>query len=160
MNPEPVPSSGPVLSIDFGSKRCGFARSDPGRVLATGLPTYAPRSPKDLRRYVRELLEDTPVSGVVLGLPRHLDGRPGDLWDDVLKFGRWLAEETGLPVAYWDERWSSVAAERALLDAPRRVRRDKGAVDRKAAELMLQSFLDGGCPFERMGLPSAEDAER
>lgn len=157
MNRGPAPLDGPVLAVDYGLKRCGFARSDPGRVLATGLPTFSLRSAKDLRRHVRELIEDTPVGGVVLGLPRHLDGRPGDLFEEVQRFGRWIEAELNLPVAYWDERWTSVAAERALLIAPRRVRRDKGAVDRKAAELMLQSFLDGGCPFERLRAPAPTD---
>lgn len=154
-------SHGPVLGVDLGLRRCGLARSDPDRVLATGLPTLEIRSPKDLRRRIRELHEgdEGPLAGVVLGLPRHLDGRPGDLWDEVLTLGRWIANALRIPVAYWDERWTTVAAERALSEAPRRVRRDKGTKDRVAAQLILQAFLDGGCPFERHGEPSEETGE-
>lgn len=152
-------SGGPVLAVDFGLRRCGLARSDPDRRIAFGLPTHEVLPGASLEERIRALHAEEPLSGVVLGYPRHLDGRPGDLTPRIAALGEWIGGELGLPVAYWDERWTSLEAERLLRDAPRRVRRDKGVRDRIAAQRILQSFLDAGCPFEAFARPRDDDPD-
>ncbi len=140
--------SQPILAIDLGLARTGFARSDPGRTVAFGLPTFHDGPGRSLKEHIRGLHREEPLGGVVLGLPLHMDGRPGDLASRVRRLGAWIREELGIPVAYVDERLSSVEADQMLREATRSVRRDKGARDRLAAQILLRDFLQAGCPFE------------
>jgi putative holliday junction resolvase len=142
----PSPSR-PILAIDLGLARTGFARSDPGRTVAFGLPTFHDAHGRSLKEHIRTLNREEPLGGVVLGLPLHMDGRPGDLASRVRRLGEWIREELAIPVAYLDERLSSVEAEQMLRDAKRSVRREKGARDRLAAQILLREFLQAGCPF-------------
>ena len=88
------------------------------------------------------------VGGLVVGLPVHLDGREGAKASAARAFGLWLGEVTGLPVVFWDERFTTVEAESALWQAGLTHRRRKARRDRVAAQILLQAYLDAGCPPE------------
>lgn len=90
---------------------------------------------------------------VVVGLPVHLDGREGAKAAEARTFGRWLAEVTGLPVVFWDERFTTVEAEAALWEAGLTHARRKERRDRVAAQILLQGYLDAGCPSGEGGGP-------
>jgi putative Holliday junction resolvase len=85
---------------------------------------------------------------VVVGLPVHLDGREGVKAVEARAFGRWLAEVTDLPVVFWDERFTTVEAESALWSAGLTHKKRRARRDRVAAQIMLQAYLDAGCPAE------------
>jgi putative Holliday junction resolvase len=155
-----IPSTGPVLAVDFGLRRTGLALSDPGRILASGLPTFVQTPGRSLRRELRALHEQHRLSGIVLGIPRRDDGSVGGPAEEILALGTWLERELELPVAYLDESLSTLEAGRRLQAAPRRVRRDRARRDEMAARILLQEFLDGGCRFEQHPRPGqTEEAD-
>jgi len=94
----------------------------------------------DIER-LRQIAEEHEISRAVIGLPRNLDGSHGALWQESEDFRRRVEKELGIPVEGWDERLSSVEAERMLISADVSRRKRKGAVDRVAAALILQSYL-------------------
>ena len=109
--------------------------------------------------------QEVPFSGVVLGLPFHADGRPGALSKRVERLGSWILARFGVPVAFLDERLTSFAAEElrdevggACRDSS--ARRDKGLVDRLAAQVILREFLAAGCPFSRPVKPAQAPAQQ
>jgi putative holliday junction resolvase len=142
----PSDEAGPVLAIDLGLRRTGLARSDPGRRVAFGLPTFEVRPGRSLRAHLGALHQEVPFTGVVLGLPFHADGRPGTLAGRIERLADWIRARFAVPVALLDERLTSFAAEELLAQAGGS-RRDKGLVDQLAAQVILREFLAGGCPF-------------
>ena len=148
-----MPPSSPILALDLGAARTGLARSDPDRTIAFGLPTFEVRPGRSLKEHLRALHAEVPLGGVVLGWPRRPDGRPGDLAGRVERLAAWIRTELGLPVALQDESLTTVEAVEKLAEAPTRRRRDKGARDRLAAQIILREFLAAGCPFP----PATED---
>jgi putative Holliday junction resolvase len=137
-----------LLGVDPGKVRVGLAVSDAERRIASPLATYQRRDPAQDARAFRELAEREELGGIVVGLPVHLDGREGEQAGEARALGRWLAEATGLPVVFWDERFTTAEAERYLLDAAMTRKRRKERRDRIAAQIILQSYLDAGCPAE------------
>src|SRR4030042_667143 len=106
-----------ILALDVGEKRIGLAVSDPLGITAQGLEVLTRRDPQtDLARLV-EVARKWGVQEIVLGLPRHMDGRPGKAVPAILELARQLAEALGVKVATWDERLTSVEAERVLIQA-------------------------------------------
>jgi putative Holliday junction resolvase len=84
--------------------------------------------------------------GFVVGLPIHTDGREGTKAAECRRFGEWLTGVTGLPVVYWDERFTTALAEDALWDAGLSHKKRRSRRDRVAAQMILQNYLDAGCP--------------
>ncbi len=146
-------SSTGLLGIDFGSVRIGLAVSDPDRKIAFPLATYVRRTTEQDAKYFQEVAVEQRVSEIVLGLPMHLSGREGQKAQEARKFGNWLRELTGLPVIFWDERFTTVEAETWLLAAGLTKKRRKARRDRVAAQILLQSYLDAGCPGEQPARP-------
>jgi putative Holliday junction resolvase len=133
---------GRVLAIDLGTKTLGLALSDEGRTIAQPLRTLRRVGPrKDVEAVVR-VVEEWEVDQVVLGDPRNMDGSPGKLSEEVERFADALAETAGLAVDLWDERLTTVAAERALLEGNVRRGRRRKVIDQVAASLILQGWLD------------------
>ncbi len=131
-----------ILAIDFGTRRIGLALSDALGITAQPLETLQRHSQKaDLAR-LRELVEECGVSLVIVGLPRNLDGSPGALWDEVERFREMLRKELSCPVEGWDERLSTAEAERILISADVSRRKRRKVVDKIAAALILQSYLE------------------
>ncbi len=137
-----------LLGVDYGSVRVGLAVSDPDRILASPLATYTRRDLERDAAYFREIARNEGVGGLVVGLPIHMDGREGIKAQEARAFGKWLGEVTGLPVVFFDERFTTVQAESALWNAGLTHKRRKERRDRVAAQMLLQAYLDAGCPPE------------
>lgn len=130
-----------VLGLDMGTKRIGVAVSDQLGLTAQAVTTIKrDNTPEDLK-LVCALMREYDVQEVVIGYPRHLDGRPGEGAPACIAFGEMIREKTGIPVVFWDERLSTVAAERALLEGDMRRRRRQQVIDRVAACLILENYL-------------------
>jgi putative Holliday junction resolvase len=132
-----------VLALDLGDARIGVALSDPLGLTAQPLRTLASRGARNDLRCVAELVEAHDVGTVVIGWPLHLSGREGDRAERAKAWARRLAGRLpGVDVQLWDERLTTVEAERAMLEADVSRERRRANVDRLAATLILQSFLD------------------
>ena len=139
---EILPEMGPLAGLDFGEKTIGVALSDRMRGVAT--PTLTIRRVKftvDAEALIK-LLNEREIVGLVLGLPRNMDGSEGPRAQATRAFARNLARLTPLPLTYWDERLSTVAAERALIEADTSRKRRKELIDHVAAGYILQGALD------------------
>jgi putative Holliday junction resolvase len=137
-----LPRGARLIGIDVGSRTLGLALSDVTRSVASGLVTLRrTRLAADLRRLIA-LAGEHGVGGFVVGLPLNLDGSEGPRAQATRAFARDLAKHTALSIAYWDERLSTVAAERALLEANASRRRRAAVIDKVAATLILQGALD------------------
>ncbi|MGH8958704.1 MAG: Holliday junction resolvase RuvX [Acidimicrobiia bacterium] len=130
---------GRVLGLDFGHKRVGVAISDELRIAANAL-TVVPRREAPAR--VAELVEEYGVNEIVIGLPTTLAGEEGQSAKAARQFGGEIEEATGIEVRWVDERFSSHTAEQVMLEAGVRRRARRGNVDKVAATVILQSFLD------------------
>src|SRR5688500_3878307 len=131
-----------LLGLDVGDKTIGVALSDESATLATGLQTIRRTA---LQRDLRELAglaRDREVETVVVGLPRSLNGSEGPQARKVMAFVDALKAAVKVPVVTWDERFSTVAAEHALIEGGVSRQRRKGLVDKVAAVLILQNYLD------------------
>jgi putative Holliday junction resolvase len=136
---------GRVLGLDYGERRIGIAISDPSRTIAQPLPTIRRRRGKrPPYAVITETVQEWDVQRIVVGLPVEMSGEEGAPAEEVRRFGEALQRRAGVPVEYWDERLSSVRAQRELahLDLPATARREKERVDAVAATLILQSYLD------------------
>lgn len=132
-----------ILALDVGQKRIGLAISDPLGLTAQGLAVLDRKDwDRDLARIV-ELAAPYKVQEVLVGLPRHMDGRLGDMAEEILALARALAEALGAEVATWDERLTTVEAERLLIQADLSRKKRRRVVDQVAASLILQAYLDG-----------------
>lgn len=144
-NSKPVSSKpGPVLGVDLGARRVGIAVSDPGRSVASGLETLLVRGVTEAIGRVAELASRRGARLVVVGLPLNMNGSEGARAREARRFANSLGERTGSSVVLWDERLTSVQARGELgrMKARRSASRDKAEVDRVAATILLQSYLD------------------
>jgi putative Holliday junction resolvase len=131
-----------ILALDVGKKRIGLAVSDPLGLTAQGLGVLDRQDwEKDLARLL-EMARPYDVREILVGLPRHMDGRLGDQAEAILALARALGEALGAKVATWDERLTTVEAERVLIAADLSRKRRRRVVDQVAATLMLQAYLD------------------
>ena len=131
-----------VLGLDIGTVRIGVALSDLERLVATPLTTIPGRDEQAAVRAIVALLEEHDVGAIVAGLPLDLDGGSGRAAKRTERFLERLAQRTPLAIHYVDERMTSVQAERTLLDADLSRARRKEVIDRVAASLILQTWLD------------------
>jgi len=131
-----------LLGLDVGEKTVGVAVSDELGLTAQGVTVIRRSSKEADLKALRELAAFYGAEGLVLGLPRNMNGSLGPKAREVERFGEWVGEALGLPVEYVDERLTTVAAQRTLLegDTPRAKRRR--VVDQVAAVLILQGYLD------------------
>jgi len=133
---------GRLLGIDYGTKRVGLAVTDLEQTIATPLSTIQRSHENAEAREYRTVIEDYSIRGHVIGLPVHMSGNESGKSQEARRYGNWLKEITGLPVTYWDERYTSSIAEEHLLAAGLTSKQRKQRIDRLAAQIMLQSFLD------------------
>lgn len=134
---------GRLLGIDVGSRTLGLALSDLTRTIATPLLTLRRRRFREDAAALVAVIGEHEVLGLVIGLPISMDGREGPRCQSVRQFAANLAAHVPLPMAFWDERWSTVAVERMLVgeaDLSRKRRRE--VVDKSAACYILQGALD------------------
>jgi putative Holliday junction resolvase len=131
-----------VLAVDPGSKRVGLAISDPTGTIAQPLTTVAGEPSDTLPSRLADIAREKEVSRIIVGLPRRMDGSYGPEAKSARELADRLRESSGLPVELVDERLTTVAAERSLLEGGARRAKRRQAVDRVAAALLLQSSLD------------------
>ena len=131
--------------MDFGSKTVGVAISDPLLVTAQGIEIIRRKEENKLRRTlarIEELIVAYEVSEIVLGLPKHMNNSLGERAELSLAFKDKLERRTGLPVTMWDERLTTVAADKTMMEAGIRREQRSEYVDKIAAVLILQGYLD------------------
>lgn len=131
---------GRLLALDIGDRRIGIALSDPARVIASPLTVYDRVGYGPDTRYIRRLCEENDVDEIVCGLPLNMDGSQGFQAKKVIAFAEKLSE-AGLQVVYQDERLTTVSAHDALIQGGMRRDERKGVVDKIAAALILESYL-------------------
>jgi putative Holliday junction resolvase len=134
-----------IMGLDFGSKTVGVAVSDPLGLTAQGLETIKRTSENKLRRTlarIEELIAEYQVTAIVLGYPKNMNNTIGERAEKTLEFKEMLERRTGLPVTMWDERLTTVAATRTLIEGGVRRENRKEYVDMIAAEYILQGYLD------------------
>ena len=131
-----------ILGLDMGAKRIGLAVSDPLGITAQGLEVWVRRDRQADLDHLLKVGRDYAVQQIVVGLPRHMDGRLGEAAPEIMDFAGALGEALGAEVIFWDERLTTAAAERVLIQADVSRRRRRQVVDQLAAVLILQSYLD------------------
>jgi putative Holliday junction resolvase len=137
-----LPPRGALMGLDLGTKTIGVAASDPDRRLATPVETVMRRRfGADAERLLALAIERR-AAGFVLGLPINMDGTEGPRAQATRAFARNFAKLTDLPIALWDERWSTAAVERELIAADATRAKRKAVIDQHAAAYILQGALD------------------
>lgn len=134
-----------IMGLDFGSKTVGVAISDSLLVTAQGIEIIRRKEENKLRRTlarIEELILEHDVREIVLGCPKNMNGSEGVRVELTEEFKDKLERRTGLPVALWDERLTTVAADRTMMEAGIRRENRKEYVDKIAATLILQGYLD------------------
>ncbi|MBI4503400.1 MAG: Holliday junction resolvase RuvX, partial [Gemmatimonadetes bacterium] len=138
-----LPRSGRLLAVDWGEKRIGLALSDPSQTLAQPLDTLVRRAGRRFpMRSFRELVDAHHPTGIVVGLPLEPEGSEGEAASAAREMGTAIAKATGVPVAFVDERMTTRQVHRAVAEMGGRTRGREAEVDRLAATVLLQSFLD------------------
>lgn len=130
------------MGLDYGDRRIGVALSDAMRWTAQGLTVVETRRDGGELDKLVEIAKENEVSEVVVGLPKNMNGSIGPRGEICMAFAEQLKEKLGLPVRLWDERLTTVAAERALKEAEISLKKRKQVVDKMAATLILQNYLD------------------
>lgn len=133
-----------IAGIDFGTVRIGIATADLSVKIATPLETYTRSNEANDAAYFRRLAEEERLARFVVGLPVHLDGRESQKSREALAFGRWLEQLTGVPVEYFDERYTTVEAEQMLAASGLTKKRRKARLDQLAAQILLTAYLEAG----------------
>ncbi|HJC15014.1 MAG TPA: Holliday junction resolvase RuvX [Candidatus Fusicatenibacter intestinigallinarum] len=134
-----------IMGLDFGSKTVGVAVSDPLGLTAQGVEIIRRKSEKKLRQTlarIEELVDQYKVERIVLGLPKHMNNDIGERAEKSLEFQKMLEKRTGLHVVMWDERLTTVEADRTMMETGIRRENRKEYVDMLAAVFILQGYLD------------------
>jgi putative Holliday junction resolvase len=131
-----------IMGLDLGTKNIGVALSDESGVLAQGKEVIHRTSNKQAIARILEILDEFKVKEIVVGLPLNMDGTMGERAKDSVKFVEMLKERIRMPVKLWDERLSTREAEAIMLEAAVKRAKRRKVVDKLAAQIILQSYLD------------------
>ena len=134
-----------IMGLDYGSKTVGVAMSDPLGITAQAVETIWRKDENKLRKTcarIEELISEYEVERIVLGLPKHMNNDLGERAEKALAFGEMVKRRTGLEVLMWDERLTTVEAERTLIENNVRRENRKQYIDKIAAVFILQGYLD------------------
>jgi len=131
-----------ILALDLGKRRIGLALSDPLGITAQGLPTLDRTNLRQDLAELARLIEEREVGLLLIGYPLHLSGREGRQAEYTREFAEKLTARTGVPIRYWDERLTTVEAQRVLKSSGISIAKRARAVDRLSAQILLASFLD------------------
>ena len=137
-----LPARGALVGLDLGTKTIGVASSDPDRRLAAGVTTIRRTAFTSDAHALLALAAERSAVGIVLGLPINMDGSEGPRAQSTRAFARNFAKLTDLPIGLWDERLSTAAVERGLIEADMRRARRAEVIDQHAAAFILQGALD------------------
>ncbi|MCX7560766.1 Holliday junction resolvase RuvX [Sulfitobacter sp. F26204] len=149
-----LPPMGALIGLDLGEKTIGVAVSDSFLSVATPLETIRRKKFGVDAARLAEIIKNRQIGGLVLGLPRNMDGTEGARCQSTRAFARNFDRLTPLPITFWDERLSTVAAERALLEADTTRKRRAEVIDHVAAGYILQGVLD------RLAVLRRQDVDR
>ena len=130
------------MALDYGKVRIGIAMSDPMGIIANGLETYTCKDESSDIEHIAKLIKDNDVDTVVLGLPYNMNGTSGEMVSVVKAFGEKLGANVDAKIVYLDERLTSLSAERLLIEADVRREKRKQVIDKLAATIILQNYLD------------------
>lgn len=136
------PSRDRIAGIDYGTVRIGIALADRETRIASPYENYQRRSLARDAEYFRRLTQEEKLSLLVVGLPVHISGNESQKSSEARKFGDWLRQETGVPVAYFDERYTSSQAEEILGLAGLTSKQRKARRDKLAAQILLTAYLE------------------
>ncbi len=131
-----------ILGLDYGSVRIGVALSEEEGKIAFGRGTILRKSLDEDLKQIEEIVKEEKAVEIVVGLPLKLNGSKAEQAEEAERFAGELKERIGLPVKLWDERLSTAQAERVLLQADLRRKKRKKVIDKVAAQIILQSYLD------------------
>lgn len=134
-----------ILGLDFGTKTTGIAISDPMGITAQGIEIFRRTDPYNLGatiNRIKELCTDYKVEKIVLGLPKNMNNTIGERGEHTLKFKEKLEKALEIPVVLWDERLTTVSAENMLISADVSRQKRKQVIDKVAAVIILQNYLD------------------
>ena len=134
-----------IMGLDYGSRTVGVAVSDPLGITAQAVETICRKDENKLRKTcarIEELVAEYEVEKIVLGLPKHMNNDIGIRAEAAIDFGEMLKRRTGLDVVMWDERLTTVSAERTLMESKIRREDRKKYIDKIAAVFILQGYLD------------------
>ena len=137
--------SGRIMGLDYGTKTVGVAVSDELGITAQGVETIFRPSAKKMRKTlarIDELAKEYHVEKIVIGLPKNMDNSLGQRAEDTKDFAQMVAKRCSLPVEMWDERLTTVQSERILMEGGVRRENRKKDIDRMAAVLILQTYMD------------------
>lgn len=135
-------TSGRILGLDVGARRIGVAVTDPLGITAQGLETFERRNKKYDLQYFRRIIRDYEIKEIVVGLPLRMSGAEGVQAEKMQAFAEDLRKHFGLPVHLWDERLTSAEANRLLRETDLSIEKRAKAVDRMAAILILQGWME------------------
>jgi putative Holliday junction resolvase len=131
-----------ILALDHGTVRIGVAISDEMKMFASPLEFIPAEPPAGAMERLHQLIDEKQVELIVIGMPRNMDGSYGPAAQKVKEFVEQLRGAVTVPLVTWDERLSSVQAQRLLRQAGHKAKQQKGKVDASAAAILLQSYLD------------------
>lgn len=131
-----------IMGLDLGSKRVGVAVSDSLGITAQGVCVIPRSDGSSWLKQLDQLIKDYQIASIVIGLPRNMDGSLGEKSEESKRWAKFIEETYRLPVYLWDERLSTVAVERTLIDANVTRNKRKKVIDQLAATWILQGFLD------------------
>ena len=133
---------GPWLGLDVGEKRIGVAISDPTGLLASGRTVVKSIGRDKDVLAVAKIVGDEAVTLIVVGMPLSLNGTEGPQAEKVRRFGKELSRATTIEIVFWDERFTTIQAQRYLRDGGMRAKKQRANIDAAAAEILLQNYLD------------------
>lgn len=131
-----------ILAIDIGEKRIGIAVSDALSIIAQGLETIQRKNAEDTLNKIKDLIKKYKVSKIIVGMPLNMDGTKGPSAETIEGYVAILKKETGVDIGMVDERLTTAQGERILLDADLSRKKRKNSIDKIAAQLILQTYLD------------------
>lgn len=151
-----VPREGRLAGVDFGTVRIGIAITDPEQIVASPYENYNRRTEAKDADFFRELATQEKIVTFVVGLPVHMSGDSSRMSEAAMEFGRWLADATGVPVVWFDERYTSSIAKQALVSGKLTHKKRKKRLDMLAAQILLSAFLESDRSGQEFYTPPIE----
>lgn len=133
---------GRILCVDFGTKRIGLAMSDPSQMLASIHSTINNSGTEAVLKSLNQIIKNESIVILIIGMPYNMDGSQSDRTRQVKLFAEKLSDYISIPLFEWDERWSTVSAEKVMIETGRSPSKNRHKVDQVAAAIILQNFLE------------------
>jgi len=131
-----------ILGIDYGEKRIGLAMSDASNMVASSLKVVKRNATRSWLGEIKTIVDENKVEKIVIGLPKNMNGSIGEKGKEVLAFMKVLGKVVKVPIVTWDERLTTVSAEKVLLQADLSRKKRKDILDKLSACIILQNYLD------------------